>query len=51
MRSCLNLEKQHVEALLQLVQQEMANPTINHGSTWYLEVLLKEALDNIDKGM
>jgi hypothetical protein len=53
MRAYLNLEKHHIEILLQLVQEEVANPTVNwkHASARYLEVLLKEALDNIDKGM
>jgi len=51
MRAYLNLEKHHIEILLQLVQEEVANPTVNYASVRYLEALLKETLDNIDKGM
>jgi hypothetical protein len=51
MRAYLNLEKHHIEILLQLVQEEITNRVINHASVRYLEVVLRETLDNIDKGM
>jgi len=51
MRAYLNLEKHHIEILLQLVQGKTINPTINESSVRYLEAVLKETLDNIDKGM
>tara|TARA_R110001583_G_scaffold45503_1_gene143257 strand:- start:392 stop:547 length:156 start_codon:yes stop_codon:yes gene_type:complete len=51
MRSYLNLEKHHIEILLQLVQEEIITRADRRRSVRYLEALLQETLDNIDKGM
>jgi|TARA_R110000824_G_scaffold400702_1_gene609104 hypothetical protein len=60
MRTFLNLEKHHIEILLQLVEEELANTTA-WGPEWdldrlvasvrYLEVLLKETLEEFAGGM
>ena len=58
MRTFLNLEKHHIEILLQLVEEELANTTA-WGPEWdldrlgasvrYLEVLLREELEAFQK--
>ena len=52
-RAYLNLEKHHIEILLQLVEEEVANPTVNweHAAARYLQVVLEEVLENIDNKM
>ncbi len=50
-RTYLNLEKHHIEILLQLVREEIVNPTHNSTSVWYLECILEDALEDIDNKM
>jgi len=50
-RAYLNLEKHHIEILLQLLRQEVISPTINHAAVPYLQVVLEEVLENIDNKM
>jgi hypothetical protein len=49
-RSYLNLEKGHVEILLRLLG-EAAEARLLNPSERYIEMILQEALDNIDKGI
>ena len=49
-RTYLNLEKSHLEVLLRVLD-EVATERILNPSEQYIQMILQEALDNIDKGM
>ena len=50
MRAYLNFEKEHVELLLHVLN-EAEEARLLSGSEQYVQMILQEALDNIDKGM
>jgi len=49
-RTYLNLEKSHLEVLLRVLD-EVATERILNPSEQYIQMILQEALDNIDIGM
>jgi hypothetical protein len=50
MRTYLNFEKTHIEALLRLLAEVEKGRYLNPPEQ-YVQMILQEALDNIDKGM
>jgi len=50
MRAYLNFEKEHIELLLHVLS-EAEEARLLSGSEQYVQMILQEALDNIDKGM
>ena len=50
MRTYLNFEKTHIEALLRLLAEVEKGGYLNPPEQ-YVQMILQEALDNIDKGM
>jgi len=50
MRAYLNFEKEHIEVLLCLLR-EAGEARFLNPSEQYVQMLLQESLDNIDKGM
>jgi len=50
MRAYLNFEKTHIEVLLCLLR-EAGEARFLNPSEQYVQMLLQESLDNIDKGM
>jgi len=50
MRAYLNFEETHIETLLRLLR-EAEHARFLNPSEQYVQMLLQEALDNIDKGM
>jgi len=50
MRAYLNFEKTHIEVLLCLMRETEETRLLNP-SEQYVQMILQEALDNIDKGM
>jgi len=51
MRAYLNFEKSHIEILLRLLSEAEASRSYLNPSEQYIQMLLQEALDKIDKGM
>ena len=51
MRAYLNLEKHHIEILLEIVEEEVANSTVNrsHKTVRYLAVVLRDTLQALQK--
>ncbi len=50
MRAYLNFEKEHIELLLHVLSEAEESRLLS-GSEQYVQMILQEALDNIDKGM
>jgi len=50
MRAYLNFEKEHIELLLCLMRETEETRLLNP-SEQYVQMILQEALDKIDKGM